>query len=128
MPTRAEMLGTSPTTPGDRPAEASRSGDRGQGGPESRGLNALRLVEPVVGRVRDTVRVIDVEQVRAALESHRALLVEVDAGRVEASGVQRAYLAGSADVLARLVDGDLDVIPSTGPPRATPAVPQRGPC
>ena len=82
-----------------------------------------RLVDPEVSpwrtgepmrsrRVREDDRMIDVEQVRAALESHRALLVEIDAGRVEASGVQRAYLVGSADVLARLVDGDLDVTPA----------------
>lgn len=148
MPARVEVEGGAGASLAGVTAE-----DRGEAASESRGLNAPRrgprLVEPMpsrepmpgepMGRREPMGRgepmpsrsrgedgqVVDVEQVRSALESHRALLVEVDAGRVEASGVQRAYVAGAADVLARLVDGDLDVTPSTDSPRATPDVPRR---
>lgn len=37
----------------------------------------------------------------------RALLAAIDAGRVEATDVQRAYLAGAVDTLDALADRDV---------------------
>lgn len=44
----------------------------------------------------------DVDQVAAVAWSLRALLASIDAGKVEASDVQRAYVAGAVDVLDAL--------------------------
>jgi hypothetical protein len=43
------------------------------------------------------------DTVREMAAQLRAVLAEVDAGRVEASDVQRAYLAGSVDTVERIV-------------------------
>jgi hypothetical protein len=45
----------------------------------------------------------NVATVRELAAQLRAALVEIDAGRVEASDVQRAYLVGSVDTLDSIV-------------------------
>jgi hypothetical protein len=53
------------------------------------------------------------ETVRELVAQLRAVLAEVDAGRVETTAVQRAYLAGSADTLGRLAGVPMSSIRDT---------------